>query len=79
MEEPLSPPKATAPKVEAKAETKSDSEHFSYDDYGKLYDKIEAAEKEIDEEFDKKYEEERAEKMKRFDELDAKDDTDRSD
>lgn len=73
--------KTTAPKtetkveeVEAKPETKSDSEHFSYETYWEFMKKYEAAEKEINDRLDKQMDKERAEKMERFNELTKKED-----
>lgn len=60
----------TAPKQEEN----QTSDHFSYDEYGKFMDKVNAAEKEISDRLDKQYDKERAEKMERFNELTKKED-----
>lgn len=60
---------ATAPKQE-----ENQTKKFTYDEYGEVMNKIWEVEKKINKKLDKQYEQERAEKMSRFEELRDKED-----
>ena len=65
--------------LEEAQENQENEDHFSYDTYWDIQKRIEEAENKINEEFDKQFEEEYDKKKARFDELNADDNTDRSD
>lgn len=68
--------KVTAKKTEATApkQEENQTKKFTYDEYGEVMNKIWEVEKKINNKLDKQYEQERAEKMSRFEELRDKED-----